>query len=101
MHYNFAGGAYTNVGTAAAYFAYDTVNQFDPASILIREADDAFMGTTDTRQVDFVPTFFSITNTVKAISSGADLSNTNLGFTIDNSLANFIRLTYYYDIVNI
>jgi hypothetical protein len=104
-------GAYTNLGTAAGYFAYDTVLVFDQASLLFHESERDFLGRAAKSQCSFPPfTSWSAAQAAQvALNSGGDLTNTNIGFTIDSSGGNFtggntantMKVTAFYEIISI
>lgn len=109
--WNFAGGAYTNIGTASAYFVYDLAGRFNQASLQLFESLFAFLAGNTAQQADF-PAFttWGAGLTAQVVTpSGADISNTDLGFTIDNSLgnltggnaANSMTVTVYYVVVDV
>jgi hypothetical protein len=87
---DFTAGVYTNNGDTGMYFVYDTVNLFDPASVTADGGvTDTWLTNASIRQMDFPPHVSTAAGVVVPTSSGADLRNTNLGFSIDNSLGAF------------
>ena len=89
---DFSGGAYTNIVSGTMYFVYDTVSEFDTASVALDATGvSSWLTNTNLRQMSFAPIASSAAGggVIAPAPSGADLRNTNLGFTIDNSGQDF------------
>ena len=90
---DFTAGAYANVGgNAAMYFVYDTVSVFDVASYLEDGGGTlGWMAGASVRQMNYGPQAQTLgtAGTVLPVPSGADLRDTNIGFSIDNGGQNF------------
>ena len=106
---DFTAGAYGNNVNTAMYFVYDTVNVFDAASVVLDDSGtDAWLTNAQVRQMDFPMGHLLISGAVIVpVASGGDLTNTDLGFTIDNSggaltggnAANTLTVGAYYTVV--